>query len=169
MIKTIGDYNIMKEKPLSEYSETELQFELNRRKEVAASQTAIAKVHEFAGSPVGFWKVTTEGDCEGRSIRDLGVHEGHVADIAAALAGQAAYGLRFKKVNPTQEEPLEIKDKGKVSISLDINTGTWDLKKNRPAVLFSWLTSEPAEKVDFDVDYSNYYASVNLQYEKKKE
>lgn len=27
-------------------------------------------------NPEAFWKVTTEGDCEGRSVRDLGVHFG---------------------------------------------------------------------------------------------
>lgn len=30
----------------------------------------------------GFWHVTTEGDCEGRSITDLGVFEGNIDTIA---------------------------------------------------------------------------------------
>ena len=35
----------------------------------------------------GTFKVTTEGDCEGKSTRDLGVHTGYIDEIAFALAG----------------------------------------------------------------------------------
>lgn len=38
------------------------------------------------GSPIGEWKVTTEGDCEGRMVKDLGVFKGHIVDIALKLA-----------------------------------------------------------------------------------
>lgn len=43
----------------------------------------------------GFWHVTTEGDCEGRSITDLGVFEGNIDTIALALADRCYYSLRF--------------------------------------------------------------------------
>jgi len=46
-------------------------------------------------SPVGWWSVTTEGDCEGRSTRQCGTHYGHVAEIAFSLADQGGYTLYF--------------------------------------------------------------------------
>ena len=44
----------------------------------------------------GLWEVTTEGDCEGKSTRKLGVYEGFIDDIAFALVGSCCYSLRFK-------------------------------------------------------------------------
>lgn len=50
----------------------------------------------------GFWHVTTEGDCEGRSITDLGVFEGNIDTIALALADRCYYySLYFTAVDPT--------------------------------------------------------------------
>ncbi|AHJ87186.1 hypothetical protein BCP8-2_148 [Bacillus phage BCP8-2] len=50
--------------------------------------------------PEGVWEVTTEGDCEGRSIRRLGTYEGHILDIVRQLAGQAYYQLTFERAKP---------------------------------------------------------------------
>ena len=36
-------------------------------------------------NPYGIWIVTTEGDCEGRSTRHLGVFQGYIDDIAFAF------------------------------------------------------------------------------------
>ena len=73
----------------------------------------------------GTYKVTTEGDCEGRSIRDLGVHTGYIDEIAFALADKCYYSLRFKQVDPTELDLTPKKDT--VEISLDIDSGTWNL------------------------------------------
>ena len=35
----------------------------------------------------GWWHVTTEGDDEGRTTRDLGYHYGYLDEIALRLAG----------------------------------------------------------------------------------
>lgn len=51
-------------------------------------------------NPEGVWKVTTEGDCEGRSTRQLGTYEGHILDVVRQLAGQAYYQLTFERVKP---------------------------------------------------------------------
>ncbi|AID17816.1 hypothetical protein JBP901_gp104 [Bacillus phage JBP901] len=50
--------------------------------------------------PEGVWEVTTEGDCEGRSVRRLGTYEGHILDIVRQLAGQAFYQLTFERAKP---------------------------------------------------------------------
>jgi len=53
--------------------------------------------------PYGTWEVSTEGDCEGRSIRRLGTFTGYIDEIAFALARQSGYTLEFKRVGKTDE------------------------------------------------------------------
>ena len=64
----------------------------------------------------GLWKVTTEGDCEGRSIRDLGMHEGFLDEIAFALADKAYYNLKFTLV--ADDDKLDPSKNYKAVISL---------------------------------------------------
>ena len=73
------------------------------------------------------WHVTTEGDCEGKSIKDLGVHVGFFDEIAFALADKAFYELHM---SPAKEKPeIDITPKAaSVMVSLPIETKTWDLK-----------------------------------------
>lgn len=54
----------------------------------------------------GLWRVTTEGDVEGRSTRQLGIHEGYLEDIAFSLAAQACYVLTFELINAEVKLPL---------------------------------------------------------------
>lgn len=76
----------------------------------------------------GTFEVTTEGDCEGKSIRYLGTYTGYIDEIAFALADKCYYKLRFHQIYP---EDLKHDIKGKeVTISLDIDSGTWDFKTN---------------------------------------
>ena len=55
-----------------------------------------SKSHITKMIPVGLWHVTTEGDCEGRSVKDLGYHKGHIIDIAHKLSGENYYSLHFE-------------------------------------------------------------------------
>lgn len=73
----------------------------------------------------GTFEVTTEGDCEGRSTRNLGIHTGYIDEIAFALADKCYYTLCFKLVEPTSLDLTPKKDT--VKISLDIDSGAWDL------------------------------------------
>lgn len=72
----------------------------------------------------GTFKVTTEGDCEGRSTRDLGIHTGYIDEIAFALADKCFYTLNFTLVEPTSLDLTPKKDT--VKISLGIDSGAWD-------------------------------------------
>ena len=72
----------------------------------------------------GTFKVTTEGDCEGKSIRDLGVYTGYIDEIAFALADKCFYTLCFALVEPTTLDLTPKKDT--VKISLNIDSGVWD-------------------------------------------
>lgn len=60
----------------------------------------------------GTWKVTTEGDCEGRSIRDLGTYTGYLDEMAFALADKCCYSLQFD--TPISDIPIPIKKHNKV-------------------------------------------------------
>ena len=74
----------------------------------------------------GTFEVTTEGDCEGRSIRNLGIHTGYIDEIAFALADKCYYTLKFQLVEPPT--PLDlIPKKDTVRISLGIDSEVWDL------------------------------------------
>lgn len=55
----------------------------------------------------GLWQVSTEGDCEGRSTRNLGVWEGFIDDIALHLADKVMYNLWITPVdiNKVTEKP----------------------------------------------------------------
>lgn len=106
-------------------------------------------------NPQAFWKVTTEGDCEGRSTRDLGTHFGFIDDIAFALADRCYYSLCFKLVEPFD---LNVPKANKVNITLDIDSGTWDMSaKTRQAFVEKLLDGR-----DTAVEEGQYYASVQL-------
>lgn len=79
-------------------------------------------------SNYGTFKVTTEADCEGRLIKHLGTYTGYVDEIAFALADKCFYSLTFSKVKP--EELDMTPKKNIVKITLDIDSGVWDLTRN---------------------------------------
>lgn len=75
----------------------DLLAELARRKTTDKLANVLKDGEEYAKTQplVGCWRVTTEGDVEGKSTKDLGLHVGHVVDIAANLAPLAEYALDF--------------------------------------------------------------------------
>lgn len=72
-------------------------------------------------NPYGVWRVTTEGDVEGKTTINLGTFEGFIDEIALALADKVYYTLCFHA-----SEKLDNKPKAaSVSVQLDIDSGTW--------------------------------------------
>ena len=102
------------------------------------------------------WHVTTEGDCEGRTTRDLGVHLGHLDDVAFSLAPNSCYKLQFDLVDPSEWSRLV--GQTEVNVSLGIASKTWDL---RGPALESYFRAMLAGR-DVSVASSNYHASVRL-------
>jgi hypothetical protein len=150
--------------PLKHISTQELHDELERRRIESTKikvHDELEKVKAWAPSPTGLWKVTTEGDCEGRSTKDLGIHEGHIADIAFALSNQVFYKLCF---SPAKIVDIHnVRDIRDVSISLDIGSKTWDLKPDdRVSVISSFLHSSLSRRL-YDVRVGSDYAAVLLQ------
>lgn len=69
--------------------------------------------------PYGLWEVSTEGDCEGRSTRKLGIFKGNYQDIAFALADRCYYVLWFKKLDESLFTLPHVKTKDSVNILFD--------------------------------------------------
>lgn len=65
----------------------------------------------------GTWSVTTEADCEGRTDKSLGIHQGWVDDIALTLQDKAMYSLFFKLFDPNINFDHDPRD-GSVSVVL---------------------------------------------------
>lgn len=117
----------------------------------------------YEKGPYALWRVTTEGDCEGRTTTNLGTFQGFIDDIARELASKSYYSLCFHLVNPElTRKDKEDRDKVKaVSISLDIGSGTWDMTaKDRAATVGNMLEGRPVA-----VTPGQYYASVMLNFE----
>ena len=110
----------------------------------------------------GTWKVTTEGDSEGRSVRDLGVHVGHIDEIAFELADKCTYSLRFKAVDCS---PTVMTPKAKsVNISFDIDSGTWDKSASVLGRLQGVFRERPVS-----VSNSNFHSAYILRRVMSKE
>jgi hypothetical protein len=113
-------------------------------------------------SPVGWWKVTTEGDCEGKSVRDLGMFYGHLAEIAFHLAPKCCYSLTFDPKNkplPAVRPVYDVvKEVQEVFVVLNIDSGTWHMsREDRVDYMSNFLDCNEVEVCD-----GNYYASTKL-------
>ena len=114
-------------------------------------------------NPYGLWKVTTEGDCEGRSTRDLGIFKGYIDEIAFALADKCFYSLEFKYIDEKDYTAPLVPESNTVSVSLDVDSGTWDLNSNERAF---WARKFLSNR-DVEVLPGQYYASFILKTGKK--
>jgi hypothetical protein len=62
----------------------------------------------------GWWRVKTDGDCEGRTRKDLGLHYGYLDEIADNLSGECEGCLYFAflsqdfKYNPPKRSKVPI-------------------------------------------------------------
>ena len=81
------------------------------------------KINAPYDNPFGIWHVTTEGDCEGCSTRDLGIHEGYIDEIALALADKCYYSLCFVAINIHSLDMTPTRKT--VDVTFGVNSGTW--------------------------------------------
>lgn len=107
-------------------------------------------------NPYGTWQVTTEGDCEGRSTRNLGVYVGYLDDIAFALAEKCCYSLEFTKIDTEIPTPKKVLDQ--VNVVLNIDSKTWKLSVDDRVKYFQNMLHN--RKVY--VSRGSAYASVTL-------
>ncbi len=57
-------------------------------------------------NPIGWWRVTTEGDGEGRSVKFIGDYFGHVAEIALSVPDIPYYCYRFEPLDRPPISPV---------------------------------------------------------------
>ena len=128
--------------------------------EIQRDQQLLSKLTEKYRDTYGTWRVTTEGDVEGRSITQLGTYEGHLDEIAKKLSSQAFYSLHFKKTDPVTELPEPERERPEVSVQLDIDSKTWDLDMTmRAEVMATVLKDRPVT-----VRKGQYFASFIIEF-----
>jgi len=109
----------------------------------------------------GVWKITTEGDCEGRTVKHLGIYRGHIDEIARSLANTGGgYSLQFSAVDIQENHPPARVEK--VSVSLDIESRTWDYKAEERANVVGKMFKENNRPVT--ITPGQYYASFIINY-----
>jgi hypothetical protein len=106
--------------------------------------------------PFGTWHVITEGDVEGRTIKDLGIFGGYVDEIALHLAKDAYYTLTFERVAPVDRKLKPTR--AEVHVGFDIGSKTWDLKEH----LFVKIMKEAFRGRPVLVGGSQFYKSFML-------
>ena len=116
--------------------------------------TLAQKMLQDHGPPVRWWRVETEGDVEGRSIVSLGVHYGHIAEIAFMLADKSYYVLDFK-VSPLTVFSPRKSDIQATAESVNIRVGPIPYSISSLEIWMDAIESVKVEK-------SNYYQSFKL-------
>jgi hypothetical protein len=110
---------------------------------------------------LGWWKVTTQGDVEARTVQDLGTHYGFLDEIAFKLGSKAYYGLHFQAI----DEPVTAKEKSApvncVIVQLGVDSGTWD----QPPATRAETVRQILKDRPVTVGESSYYASFILSRE----
>lgn len=90
------------------------------QREVPMKKKEVDRNYEYnVPSRYGYWQVSTEGDEEGKSIRNLGVFLGNIDEIAFALADKVMWSLDFKQINP-DDIPAPKNYKTRIDIYLDL-------------------------------------------------
>lgn len=101
--------------------------------------------------PNKIWEVTTEGDCEGKSIKSFGYFQGTVLDIATKLRGNEAYQLSFREFALAKYPVLSDRQVDKDSVSFSV----------------SGYSKEQLEKeLKGKVEHSSLYGAVTLKLSK---
>lgn len=140
---------------INKFSDAELMAELNRRETERRNSLKICNIN-----PVGLWHVTTEGDCEGKSTKDLGIHQGHIVDIAYKLGSKSYYSLHFSPAK-CDETVTPVKS---VAISLPIESETWNMNPEFRKVHVAAMLARKACNQKYKIDTSNVFASVTIKY-----
>lgn len=147
----------MTEHALSKVSTADLERELESRRQTDIVDKAAKFFLEsdWPNDPVGTWMITTEGDCEGKTTRNITTVSGHFAEVALAYAGYAEYKLTLE--TPKKSHLLKTKPKMQVSVGPGISSGLWDYSNEIIAeILQKWVGD------DYIVKPDRYYKSVKI-------
>lgn len=91
---------------LSEIKLEDLKEEIKRRENREEIDKIKKNLQDKWGNPRNIWKVSTAGDCEGRTTRFIGYFEGHLADVYAQCYNQMVYSFYLESVIPPKIEKV---------------------------------------------------------------
>lgn len=134
-------------KTIQQFSDAELQAEIKRRNDKKPGDPRFE-------SPVGLWRLTTEGDVEGRSTKTIVTEYGHIGDILVKHGDAAYYTISVDLVS--KDPPPEKKDGCCVfadSLIVPVTIGG-DVSQSELAALKKFLGPK------FNVLYGEYYRGV---------
>lgn len=98
---------------------------------------------------INTWHVSTEGDCEGRTTKNLGVHTGLITEIAKKLSGEAYYALDFKETIPDSERKFKA-PRDQVDIRISSKNGYNDVSPEECRdMLRGYIDQHRVEKGDY--------------------
>jgi len=104
----------------------------------------------------GIWKVTTPGDCEGRTIIDLGTYTGNIDEIALHLADKGT-DLTFTPIDPEKwNDRTPVRKTVHVSMSNLVNSDYGNKSKFMPQIR-ELFKDRPVK-----IGESNYYGSFTI-------
>lgn len=112
-------------------------------------------------SVFGVWKVTTEGDCEGRTIKNLGTYTGYIDEIAKLLVmsgNTPGYSLDFKSVGVLK--PKNNKEVKSVHVTFSRNYSMYDMESESLKAWGENLFRDRPVKVSI----GKYYKSIKLDF-----
>jgi hypothetical protein len=120
-------------------------------------QKKLEKCNDWA-SPIGWWKIDTEGDVEGRSTTHLGTHYGHIADLAFAFAKECCYSLQFQPVqNGDTGEVIERKATNR-KVNISFANGPFNQQKPNTMDVYNWMDIHGV-----DVRDCCYYGAITIE------
>lgn len=97
------------------------------------------------------WHVTTQGDCEGRTTRNLGFHVGDVTVIAFNLAKESYYSLEFKEIKVVNHDCINDME----DLPLKVTISGFGVNRSE-------YTDNNFVPPDYDVVRSNMYNSLDI-------
>lgn len=127
------------------------------RREIPMKEKEVNHNSEYnIPSRYGYWQVSTEGDEEGKSIRNLGVFHGNIDEIAFALADRVMWSLDFKQINP-DDIPAPKNYKTRINICLDLKDVPYSDYEKRIKIMQQMLSG-----TNISVEKGNAFGNVAI-------
>lgn len=115
----------------------------------------------------GVWRVTTEGDVEGKSTQTLGTFEGWVDEIALWLADRAYYSLNFKRIDPKKGK-VGAPTRKNVDVTFDIDSGTWDMRNRHEVMAKIFAEAGRPVRITQGSSYASFRIETDYETEAEK-
>ncbi|KZE65070.1 hypothetical protein AV545_03875 [Paenibacillus jamilae] len=134
--------------------------DMDRLRREVEEKAALLKAMESKHFDVnGIWKISTEGDCEGRSIKQLGTYEGNLFDGIRLYNRSSYYSLTCERVGYLSL--LTNKKPAKKKVHFQVRDET--MRKGDDQEIIKQLL--PSVPDGCALSTSNYYGCIALEWE----